>query len=68
MSTDQNNPVKIQCGYRIMEQLAPIIKDFPYGIKTSGDIDTANYREALTNTRKWFSEKKGDYEIIDESF
>ena len=68
MSSDPDNPQRIQCGYRIMEYLAPVIKDFPYGVKTSGDLDTGNYKEALEKVREWFLQMGNDYQITDTSF
>jgi hypothetical protein len=68
ISSDPDNPKPMQCGYRVMEMLAPVIKDFPLGIKTSGDIDTDNYQEALAQAREWFLQKGSSYEIIDESY
>ncbi len=67
-SSSPDNPVKIFCGYRVMEYLAPVIKDFPYGVKTSGDIDTDNYEKALTEVQKWFLEKGDSYEVLDNAF
>ncbi len=67
-STNPDNPVRVQCGYRIMEYLAPVVKGFPYKVKVSGDIDTDDYKEALITIREWFLEKGSGYEIIDNSF
>lgn len=62
-SADPENAVVIQCGYRIMEQLAPVIKDFPLEVDASGDIKTKDYKKALTTARNWFKEKGEAYEI-----
>lgn len=67
-SSSPDNPVKMECGYRVMEYIAPVIKDFPYGVKTSGDIDTDSYEMALTEVRKWFLEKGDTYEILDNGY
>jgi len=55
---------KILCGYRIMELLAPIIKDYPYKPSISGMIEADNYEEALRVVREWLSDNK-EYEIIE---
>ncbi len=55
---------KILCGYRIMELLAPIIKDYPYKPSISGMIEADNYEEALHVVREWLSDNK-EYEIIE---
>lgn len=67
-SSNPDNPTKILCAYRVMEYLAPVIKDFPFGLKTSGDIDADNYKTALIETREWFLKMGSTYEIIDNSF
>lgn len=55
---------KILCGYRIMEMLAPAIKDFPYKVDKSGSLDTDDYEEALAVIRQWFLDNP-DYQTID---
>ncbi len=67
-SPNPDNPVKMQCGYRVMEYLAPVIADFPYKVRTSGDLDTDNYGKALTTTREWFLKMGSDYTILDNSY
>lgn len=57
----------IVCGYRIMEYLAPVIKDFPLTINDSGDITTNDYTEALQICRDWFLQHS-DYKIINEKY
>lgn len=53
----------INCGYRLMEQLPPVINNFPYTLKTSGDLDTPDYKIALSNIRKWIAENKSNYSM-----
>jgi hypothetical protein len=53
-SADAEIPQAIPCGYRIMEQLAPVIVDFPFSVDSSGDLQTNDYPEALEVVRKWF--------------
>lgn len=67
-SSDPDNPVKMQCGYRVMEYLAPVISDFPFKVRTSGDIDTDNYEKALVVAREWFLKKGNSYSVIDNSY
>lgn len=58
---------KTDCGYRIMEWLAPIIKNYPIKFNSSGTLDSdKEYKEALIIVRKWF-EKNPDYEISEVS-
>ena len=65
-SPDPEKDEKIICGYRVLEYLIPIIKNFPLKLKPSGDIDY-NYEEAIHIARKWFSENS-DYEINKEIY
>jgi hypothetical protein len=61
-SPNPDNPVKITCAYRVMEYLAPIIKDFPLATDKDGELDVDNYQEALQVCRRWFQQNV-DYEI-----
>ncbi|MDQ1772040.1 hypothetical protein GQR60_04185 [Labilibaculum sp. A4] len=66
-SSNAESTEMIVCGYRIMEYLAPVIKDFPLKISDSGDIDTNDYTEALQICRDWFLQHS-DYKIINEEY
>jgi hypothetical protein len=59
---------KITCAYRVMELLAPAIKDYPLTRSPSGDIAEKDYPKALDRVRAWFKEKDGTYEIIRDTF
>ncbi|CAD5267375.1 MULTISPECIES: HEAT repeat domain-containing protein [unclassified Imperialibacter] len=59
---DQTNA--INCAYRILELLAPLIVDFPIATSASGDLKTNNYREALVTAREWFADHE-DFRIKD---
>jgi len=65
-SADNDNPTAILCGYRVMEQLAPAIKNYPLTLDASGDVKTNDYKKSLALVRKWFQENKDIY-IIDNS-
>jgi HEAT repeat protein len=52
------------CGYRIMEMLASVIKDFPLSVTAAGTINTKNYDSALEKARKWLKQHETDYEIL----
>ncbi|MDR2906495.1 MAG: hypothetical protein LBU91_00700 [Bacteroidales bacterium] len=67
-SSNPDNEAEILCGYRIMEMLAPVIKDFPLELEASGDIKTKSYEKALQTLRKWFEKHKTDYVILTEDF
>jgi hypothetical protein len=67
MSADAEREQPIPCGYRIMEQLAPVIADFPLELDKSGDIKTKDYVAALQKTREWFL-KHTTYTILRDRF
>ena len=54
----------IDCGYRLMEALAEVIVDFPFELGPSGDIEVADYRKALQETRNWLRRHRQDYQIV----
>jgi|GEM_PF-2727691 len=53
----------INCGYRLIEQLPAVINNFPYSLKTSGDLDTPDYKVALNNIRRWINENNESYSM-----
>jgi hypothetical protein len=61
-SPNPNYAGHILCGYRVMEALAGVVKDFPIKTSKSGDIITDDYDKALQTTREWFKTHK-DYEL-----
>lgn len=65
-SPNPDNPVKILCGYRVMEYLAPIVKDFPLDVDRDGELDIDDYETGLIVCRNWFKKHIDEYEI-DES-
>ncbi len=67
LSADAEREVPISCGYRIMEQLAPVVKDYPLSLDSSGDMKTKNYEQALITVRSWF-DKHPDFTITNETY
>jgi hypothetical protein len=67
MTADAEREEPIPCGYRIMEQLAPVIKGYPFELDESGDIKTKDYTAALQKVREWFIKHK-DYTIMRDRF
>lgn len=57
----------IPCAYRVMEMIAPVIKDFPLKTDASGDLVTSDYPGALQQVRKWLKEKS-NYTIITSTY
>lgn len=65
-SPNPDNPTAITCAYRVLEYLAPIIKDFPLKTNKYGELDVDDYEEALLICRRWFKQHHSDY-MIDRS-
>jgi hypothetical protein len=66
-SADAEREEPIPCGYRIMEQLAPVIEGYPLELDESGDIKTKDYTAALKKVREWFIKHK-EYTILRDKF
>lgn len=54
----------IDCGYRMMESLAPVLRDFPFELGPSGDLEVDDYPAALKEVRIWLNRHRQDYEIL----
>jgi hypothetical protein len=67
MSADGEKERPIMCGYRIMEQLAPVVEGYPVALDESGDIKTNDYTEALELVRRWFRQNE-NYRLITNTF
>ena len=61
------NVSKIPCAYRVMEMLAPIIKDYPLTLDASGDVNTKDYAAALQTVRTWFKQHP-NYTILNDTY
>jgi hypothetical protein len=66
-SADVEREVRVVCGFRIMEQLAPVIEGYPLKLDASGDINADDYPLALKTVRRWFDEHP-TYTIIDAKY
>jgi hypothetical protein len=58
MAADAEKDAPTVCGYRIMEQLAPVIIDYPLQLDEFGDLQTNDYPAALEHVREWFLKHK----------
>ena len=67
-SSNPDSGASILCGYRVMEYLAPVVKGYPLKLLPSGDIDTRDYHRALLTVRNWFANKRGEYDILTDTF
>jgi hypothetical protein len=67
-SANPDSNTKMICAYRIMEQIAPYIENFPVETSASGDLNTKNYDDALLKVREWIKANRAHYIIRDQSF
>jgi len=58
---------KILCGYRVLELLAPVIRQFPYKAGPAGSLLVDDYEEALYKAREWFVTNP-EYKINTDKF
>ncbi|HYG02172.1 MAG TPA: hypothetical protein VD927_06970 [Chryseosolibacter sp.] len=55
-SANPDSNKKILCGYRVMEAIAPVIKNFPISSDGDGNLNVSSYEEALLQTRTWLKD------------
>lgn len=67
VSADLERERPIPCGYRVIEQLAPIIAHFPVQVDEGGDLETHHYPAALEESRQWFLRNK-TYTILNDRY
>lgn len=58
----------VNCAYRIIEALAPVVIDFPVEVDDFGDIVTKDYEASLKKVRKWIRKNKASYELNKEIY
>ena len=54
---------KISCGYRLAEELSPVILDFPVPITENGDWEVTDYPKALAKARSWLKKNRRKIEL-----
>jgi len=60
-NNDDNTP--IICAYRLIEQVAPHITNFPVTINDKGEIETKDLAASLVVVREWIVKNKDAFEI-----
>ncbi|MBN9293981.1 MAG: hypothetical protein J0G96_08380 [Flavobacteriia bacterium] len=66
-SGNNDSPEKILCAYRILEEIAPYILNFPVSVDRSGSL-TGDYETALEKVRKWVVDSQLEYTINTQLF
>lgn len=52
-NADPENPKKIHCGYRLIEIIAPVFKNYPLDVTPSGDLAIDDYKKATFIVLDW---------------
>ncbi|MES2134136.1 MAG: hypothetical protein V4506_17445 [Bacteroidota bacterium] len=60
-NNDDNTPMI--CAYRLIEQLAPEIVDFPATVNEKGEINSKDLPKTLTEVREWIKKNKDTFVI-----
>lgn len=67
-TTEGETGVPANCGYRIIEQLAPVLRNYPFKLQASGDLQTKDYPAALSKVREWMKSFNGRLPIITNTY
>ncbi|MGL1889488.1 MAG: hypothetical protein OCD76_23440 [Reichenbachiella sp.] len=67
MPSDPDSDLKILCGYRVIEYLAPTIEDYPLPMDEFGDLDIDDYEAGLIEVRAWL-DQNSTYTILKDSY
>jgi hypothetical protein len=67
-SADLHASDRVDCGYRLLEALAPVLADFPWRVGPGGDLDVADYPAALREARAWLRAHRQDYRIVRDRY
>jgi len=66
-SGNNDSQEKILCAYRILEEIAPYILNFPVSVDRSGAL-VGDYETALEKVRKWIVDSQLEYTINTQLF
>ncbi len=67
-SANPDSNEKLPCAYRVLEYIAPVVKNFPPTLNGSGDLDVAYYGVTLQMAPHWYSAHQNDYMVIKGTF
>lgn len=62
LSANNDSAEEILCAYRILEQLAPQLRDFPVTVDRSGELN-GDYVQALQTARAWYAQHTDSFSI-----
>lgn len=67
-SANNDDPAPMICAYRLIEQLAPHILNFPVSINEKGEINSKDLKQALVDVRDWITKNAGSFEINRDTY
>ncbi len=67
LSANNDSEDRVLCSYRIMEQIAEEIIDFPVKLDPSGEL-SGDYEEALNTARKWYQANRKSFTINPDNY
>lgn len=62
-SANNDDPAPMICAYRLIEQLAPQLLNFPVKINDKGEIESKDLTKSLVEVRDWITKNKESVEI-----
>jgi hypothetical protein len=62
-SSNPDSEKPIICAFRVIETIAPYIKDFPVTFDNTGEVDIADYPATLATVREWIKRFRGEVEF-----
>jgi len=65
---DTHTSGRINCAYRLLELVAPVVRDFPLQVGPSGDLTTKDYPAALKMARNWILANHENYAVITDTY
>jgi hypothetical protein len=67
-SSNPDSDEKIICAYRVIEQVAPYIENFPAKVDIAGELISNNYNKTLEDVRIWIKQNSNDYKLKSDLF
>ena len=67
-SANNDDPEPMICAYRLIENVAPYINDFPAKVNAYKELETTDYAKLLIEVRTWINKNKSNYVLNKEVY
>ncbi len=67
-SSNPDSDAKILCAYRVIEQIAPYIENFPAKTDVAGELVSGDYKKTLLEVREWTKLNLDNYIVKKDVF